>query len=853
MVSILKEYSPETFSDKLLKGLGAAGQSLPGAFEKYHKYQKTQNKEKLARTKGLPKSMDAYLKKFRPTLLQNEEKYNALSDLTHKYAEKGHRHEDAVRLALDDLSKSSKQSSFQPQKDISRRVNGAERGAEEGKVLGGALGNLADEFKQSYGRLSTPGRVKREGSLIGEFGKFNKGLGTSTVEHAQDIAKHPGKALTEAALGLGNILAFPVDLLEEGLKRGGFIPPDADPNLIRGGLDKVQKWIQEGKSPEEIERSLKRQTAGSFIPLGQIVRGAKWLGSLSKAESPAQALGGLNPSRAAQEVKSAQDVIRGQQRDTLAKGLFEDVFGNKSPQTVEPQAGKVSKNLEGRVGVRENGSATASRMERLSPEGKIYKPGEQASIREQQLKIHPQYEAEIAQDAAERAARQAEKSPKTLVGEAGIAKRKATAEAQLPKVQDAYHKAIARVRSVEDELARGILPEHKARADALLKAAKQELEESEFALRQVLNNAKTGEARVGIPEMRDAARSKLLKVAEDVEAGQDVKLALRDYNPEMIKQAKLISKKKTVPATRSEDFFTQVHDAYGNEYKTRLGQINQEMKALQGNPSIGNLQNLNQLRREKEVIQKLIDHIDAENAIHRHKIGLRETAQRKIARERLDKFTKQGGEQKVKDLAKNALKSPEQAAEAADAAINEAAAQAPNDVMRQRILKERESVRNRMQQVASKEGSIGEIHAKANEGPKSEKDANRWSHAIVNDINQVFNSLKGSGPSFFKTRLGQDFLLGAGGEFFKELFKEYDIPVSHSAVLAAGLGRPGRGSVYRALIASVTRASINKFKKEKYKKAIEAGDDKLVLELNNKYPPKLRKEAIEEFHQASSF
>jgi hypothetical protein len=849
MVRIIDRNDRESFSDRFLRGLNQAGQKLPEGLEQYAKYKKTEAKELAAKTKGLPKSMDAYLKKFHPSYLEDENRYNDLSDLTRKYAEAGHSHENATRQALDDI------------KNRSGKKSGVGLGSEGGfaetrklgrgpkvddKFVGGALGEFINQFQESPG----PKKYSGDQSVMQRFGEFNKGLGRSAASHAQDIASHPGKVLAEVGSGIANLAAMPIDVIEAGLKRGGFIAPDANPNIVRQALNKVGQWINEGKSPEEIERSSKREFASSFLPIGSLLKGLNWLGGKFKGASS----GGSGLGTAAEEVVGASKNLRMRQNSTLTSGIFEDAFGRpkQAPSGVKPPVKVVGKGLGERSTAGEVRGPTGSRIERAALEGKIFKPNAQAEIREKQLKMHPKYADEIAADAAERTARAEAKSPKTPVGEAGVAKRMAIAEAELPKAQEAYHRTAARVRSIENQLSRGALPEHRAQLEGLYESAVKELNEAEFHLRNTINNAKTGEARVGAEPMRQAARNKLMRISDELAEGREAHLALRDYNPEMIKKAKALSKKNALPSTRHEDYFTKVHEGYANEYRTRLNQLDQELAKLKDAKTLAPLQQGIQLNKEKELVQKLIDHVEAENALHRHKMALRETQQRKVAADRLGKYTRQAGNEKVKELAKNALKSPEQAAHATDVAFEEVAAQTKDVRLRDKILKEREAVRSRMEKLASGEEPVTKAAQSASEGATTAKEATEKTSRVLNDLKQVLESLKNGGQNFFKTRIGKDLLIGVGSEILSQSLKGEDLPFSSSTLIAVLGGGGIRGAGYRTFFSQMTRSIWNKGRKEEYKKALREGNDEKLLKLNSKISPKLKKESIEEFRRESS-
>lgn len=800
------------------------------------------------RVKDARKFSDDALKRFHPGIYENEKPYNSFNDRMKQYVHQGYSDDDALRASLADISKQRAESGGTLPGEAKKPGHGT---ADREKFVGGAVGNAIEGFKES------PGLKKYAGdqSVFQRFGEFNKALGSSAAEHGKDIAANPGKFAAELGSGIGNVLAWPVDVLEAGLRRGGFIDENTDPNILRQGLNKVQNWIREGKSPEEIDRSLKREVAAGFIPIGPLIKGAQWLSSKFGGKPPL----GNNPvsgisKNLRSDVNRANEVLKKRQENILSEDLFTDMFG-RPKQTNVPPAAKAAANaqaqapLAGRASAAEEVSttgkpnATVSRMARSGPEGKIFRTAEQAALREKQLQLHPEYAEEIAQDSAARAARAEAREPKTEVGQAGLAKRMAKAEADLPKAKELYQKAIARVRGLESEMSRGVLPQEQARFDSLYKAAVNELNESEFYLKTVLNNAKTGEARIGVDGMRQAARNKMINLEQQIDAGEIPKLSLKDYNPEFIRQAKALQKKKPVPSTRHDDYFTQVHDAYANEYRNRINTLNKpaDPKDLSSSFRPKNVE------KTKETLQKMVDHIEAENTIHRHKMGLREIEQRKVAKDRLGKFTKQAGEEKVKRLAKDALKSPEKAAEATDAAFEEAAHRARDETVRQKILSEREAVKKRLEKEAAYQQERG---GKGGNQATTKKEAVRKGRSITNDLRELMDSLKGEGKNFFKTNIGKDFLIGVGTELLTQATKGDELPFSPSTV---GTLIGGYGAGYRYIFSKMTRYFWHKGQKADYKRALREGDDQKLIELREKMGPKLRKEAIKEYQEESNF
>lgn len=773
-----------SFSERVSRGLHA---SVPHVAKGLESYREREDKKAVAldkRHKESRKFSDAQLKRFHESIYQNEKSYNSFNDRMKGYVDQGYSDDDALRASLADVSKQRKEAGGTLPGETKKLGHGD---ADKDKFVGGALGRYLEPAKEA---------IKKNPAVLASELPVAAAKSQKNLETFHD----PGSNFLANA-----IRAFSPKTFDRRDEKGRPLKPNTIENMLAG-------HFRNGMSEEEQEGADR----------------------VSDVESALLELGIPLPGLKGAKIPTAKGVA---------------AIERAAEREAQRLPAQVGRKLEGSVAREAPRGATLSRVERAAPEGKLFKTAEQQAIREKQVKLFPEYAEEIAQDAAERALRAEAKVPKTDVGRAGMAKRIQIAESQVPKAQELFQKAAARVRGLESQMAKGFPPAKSGGMEQVYNEAIKELKEADFYLRTVLNNAKTGEARVGLEGMTQAARNKMINLEEKIAAGETPEFSLKDYNPKFIKQAKEIQKKKAIPSTRHEDYFTQVHEGYANEYRNRIAALEKQAEEnIAKQPSdFSKASQRRLIDKKKESLQKLIDHVEAENSIHRHKMALRETEQRKVAQERLGKFTKQAGEERVRELAKEAFKSPEKAAEATEAAFDQVASQAKNPSIKDKILKERQPVRNKMEQIAKGEGKAGAISGELDKGPKNSKQAHKWGSKIIDDLKEVFNSLRGEGPTFFNTRLGGDFLIGAGTEFVKEAFKEFDIPLSHSAALAAALGRPGRGSVYRALISSLTRAGIDKYKKEQYKKALEQGDDEKLIEFKSSYPSKLRKEALQEY------
>lgn len=480
--------------------------------------------------------------------------------------------------------------------------------------------------------------------------------------------------------------------------------------------------------------------------------------------------------------------------------------------------------------------ATQMRIERLDPKSKFYKPQDQAKLREMQLKIIPQYEVEIAADEAARLARAEAKEPKTAVGLAGRAKRAETAEARLPEVQKAYQKAVARVRALEDEVA-GLSGVRKEQGEEILKAAVKELDNAQFELMQAVENLKGKSFRAGVEKMEMAAQEKMQKISEAVAAGEEVTLAKMDYSPDLIKEAKKISKSRKLTSNKIDDFYTQVHDTYANQYRQRLAQLDQEMAAAMEQKSMAGLHQRQQIEKERMAIRKLIDSAEAENTIHRHKLALREMQQRKLASERFKKLKPSSGSEKAKEaFSQKAWKekiesagTPQARAKIVVEGAEEVAAQNPSNAAK--IKKEGESLSETIKEIAEDTSKVKDL--------KEPAKAKSFGEAFVGDLKEF----KEKFPYFWKSRLGKDLLIGVGTASLDDIKKELDIdiPVSAGQVASLVIGRGGRGRSIRFIVNGITKAII---KKAKINSAVDAYNQSDMKKFNE-YPASIQKKAKE--------
>lgn len=490
--------------------------------------------------------------------------------------------------------------------------------------------------------------------------------------------------------------------------------------------------------------------------------------------------------------------------------------------------------------------ATKMRMSRMAPESRLFKTGEQTKILQDQLKLYPKYAAEIAADAEKRTA-----TLNRVMGPRALAtkeSRMALAQKQLPDASRAYQTSISRVRALENEIAR--LPEQAAaKLEPLLEAAKNELKDSEFFLKQMLNNSKTGEARVGLEEMRRAAHQKMVDLEGSAMEGKQFALGKADYNPEHIHRAKQLAKRKQIPSSgKMNDFYTDVHDAYSKEYSKRLSQLESEI----GKPPASVFEGMSKKAKitQRDVLKKMIDSAEAENTLHRHNLSLREMNQRKLAKDRLGSTIQRSEAPKVSEAAKSGienqarisegLKTAEGRTKLAEEVINYAARENPK--LAGQIEKEGSSLTEALGKVKSQSEKI---QSAAQQTAKTERDQVNIFRKVSDDFAQAIEALNKKDLSVFKTRIGKDFLIALGTQTASEIAEEFDLQLPSATVISAFIGSP-RGSGYRAFFSWMIRGGINKFKKENYKAALRDFDYEKVKSLKEKYKPKIIREASKE-------
>jgi len=628
------------------------------------------------------------------------------------------------------------------------------------------------------------------------------------VPGIEAVKGHPGKAAAAAGVGQFSNIEKLMQLFSRpeaaalSLVTGKQQPKNVSETLMEKIQSGVTEQQKKGLSDIELVSSLLN------IPetiLGKFLAGGKGL----KAISPSEILGpearqAARPSRLPFEAPPA--ITAKEQKVSPVTGKKVPIKPEKAPET----------SLQGRV-TKPPETATEMRMERTSPEKRIYPRLQNVELREKQLKAHPKYVEEIATDAAERSKRAEDRVPKTVKGMDAQRIRIHEAEKKWPVAQESYNKAAGRVRALEDEVAK-LKGEARESAETLLELAKKDLDDATRNLKNAWENLEGTNYRATVQEMRDAARKKMLEIQDAVTEGEEYVLHKRDYSPDLIAKAKQYSKLKPLPKARQSDFYTQVHDVYVNEYKPRVAQIDKELKSLP--KTMEGQSRARPLQKEKEILNKMIQSAEAEKTIQNRRFGLREMAERHKAEERFKGLKQTEGKPEVGKVAQEKMwkkrieqsRTPEGRKQAANEMIDEAIAETSDPQMKENLRQEKTKLEHAFEdaqkefeelheQFRSKEAKEppsgkGEKHTfkeetKKTEPPKTEKkkgkeskqpppppDATKRAEWLIKGYMKIVEDFVGKIPYFgtaWKNKYGRDLIIGVGSALFDELLKETDL------------------------------------------------------------------------------
>lgn len=748
---------------------------LPQLFTQMGKRSEARAKQR----EKLPDLTAKRLKEFHPALYDKLEAKQKISDLAAQFYDEDLSENEAVQRAIEEYQK--------PKEGVLEQTGLSNGNKKEG--WSDVLSRILTEAQQGKAGEHPITLLEREkpGATLGSVG-----LGAvAPIEEALRYQSPAGKQFIEE-LGF----TYP-----EGSERGPLV------------TEKLREKLHAGLSPEAKKSSQFGEIVGAFLPIERVLGGLKNIGKsaefLKNAEKVAAAEG-IGAAEAAQKILK--------EAEGAGINLEKAAAGDKQ------EAGKLF-NLSNRMSVRKApATATERRVGRLEPGKKLFPAEERMAAREAQLKAFPKYEEEIAKDAAERATRAESRVAKTSRGMEAQKLRIAEAEKNLPKAQESYAKSLARVRALEEEAAK-IGGSQKESVEGLLDAAKNDLRDSEFGLKQALENLKGESVRGGLEDMRRAAQEKMLEIADKIGAGEEIKLAKSDYNPERIKEAKRLESKKQLPSTPKEDFYQQVHKEYESQYKKRLDSVEKQLKELP--KSMAEAESLRNLQKERDVLKKLIEQTQADQTIHRHQLALRETAERHKAQQRLRHLTKTEGSPKVQKIAQErfeeAFKNPE--GEAAENLAKEAGAKKEDFKEAKSEFKESwEKVKEESAKTKKKTKSAKE----PKEAPPAGKDLKKELLRTLRNIQK-----KRFFHIFMRTPVGREILYSLATATANDVFS-----LKINPYLQASVGRRIAMYPVRAAVNQIYHW-INPKKqifKHRYKKAVEEENDQAVAKMRKEHP-----------------
>lgn len=811
-MSIILPAAP-TAGSSFVKGLGSGfSEALPKSIHEMISLRNEARKTKARSLEKLPQYVQSSLKNLGKEAYSKNPKFlQDINKLAEGFVDQGHSLDDAFKLAYKQADEAFKA----PKKQE------------------GSGGSFFDMFKLSGQNEPGEEQPSTRDFLADLFTKAKEA--PLPGEHPMALLERESPGATAKSLLLGaaapfeEAIRYQSEPAQEFMQQLGFTYPEGSE---RGQLfsEKARGKLHEGLSPKAIRAAEGAEFSGAFLPIERIFSGMKLIGKsagfLKNAEKFA-AREGISAAEATERMA--------RQAETAGVNLEKIASGDKQ------EAGKLF-NFSNRISKEAPKTGTELRVSRAAPEEKMFKTKEHISTRESQIRSHPRYEEEITRDAAERTKR-AEKvvGPKATATMEG---RIHEAQKAIPHIQDSVAKAAARVRALEDHIAK-LSPDAAKQAESLLSAARKELTDSEFQLKQVLNNAKTGEARVGLEDMRKAAQKKMVGITDTVAEGGEVALKKADYNPEHIKEASKITKSKKLPATKQHDYYTQVHDEYITQYRNRLGQLESESSKLAAEKSMANVYKRQRIAKEKEVLNKLIESAEAQNTIHRHKLALRETAARHQAKQRFGELKKIEGAPKVQKVSSEKMyreKAPEiKTAEGreklAEEIVEDTASQAKDPKIAQSIRNEKGSLKDALEEVRLKNEKIAEDLANGVSPQKAKSKADQ----IFNDLSKSYKKFMKDLP--FLSRHGVEALTGFLTGLLDSLRKDLGAPFSTTTILASVLGAQRRAPS-RILGNALAQTLVKKWKISNAADAYKKGDDEKLSGYSTSIKKEARKKAF---------
>lgn len=716
MVQILER--PRSLSDRFSDAFAGAGQAVPGIIDTYQKAQakKLEGRHKISAKSE--KAMSAYLKDYHKDLYGNKLQGEALQ----KYQDYIYEHPDVPEHEL-------RQRAVQAVRD--ERTKG--KGQKEGPNNSGSRNEYSANENTKGVSFPTQSLFAESNSPLGNLGerlqRGTQSIGRTVKSHPSTLATElptaASKALDMQSGGVGSL-----GLMSSGrLRQLGFTNPEGFETGKPKTLTEASKEYFRKNLPEEFHEGAENLSDVQAILmdlfgkkyatkaiLNQLpavnpsaILGPNQIGQQAqRTMPPAQLQGaaykqlGLQPPQSSPSPQGIHPAIL--EKMKAARMAAQVAPAEKAAADFSPAAQAMKEaGLGGRVS-QPGKSGTALRMNRVNPESKLVPVNEIYKTRMDQLKAFPKYDQEIAKDAVDRQIRRDKLIPKTEKGQKSLEARIAIAEHQLPAIQADYTRAASRVRALENEMTKHTGAELE-RSKQLYDILKQELKEASNDLENGIANAKFGSAKATEAESRAAARAKLDEISKVVESGEEYKLHGHDYSPKMISEAKEISKRKPLPNLKPDDFYNKIHDRYVQPYRQRVAELTQEIKEAK---AAGDWKGYENLKKEQDIIGKMIKSAEAEQTIHTHKLALRDIGEAKRARDRFSQLQKVEGKPKVASVAEEKMwrnqmqnaRSEQARAQVIEEGVQEIAAKHPEQA--QAILQEGEKLKEEVNQIFRK-------------------------------------------------------------------------------------------------------------------------------------------------------
>lgn len=656
----------------------------------------------------------------------------ALGDISEKYAVK------QAKLLAGRTKEAGKVGSFVPKllktheprkeyrgdelKDIEDRtakniMEGMNQHEAFNNALSGHKESKSTKAQEYAKQFNTPVETDEQRQFRHTHGRFTKEERDQLVEpyeFASAIKKHPGKGLANIAI---DNLAGLVDLFGEVTSFGKYSKmaqelsgskersrtPLVDFLKNKAGIDELAPETQRALNKGSLVAGFLPAEAAALqtlkgvkgVPKGPYGPGGGFSNPPLLGGPGGKQIGFTSPSAGGPGTPPGAAANLARQLAPAEKAAAEFSPAKEAVQAVE-EAG-----LSDRV-TKQPRTGTELRIDRAQPGGRLYPQKAQEETLRAQMKAHPKYAVEIAQDEAEMLARRADQEPKTVKGMDNRRLRIATAEMKYPAIENAYQKSLARVRAIEDSIAK--LPDfQKQNSMGLLNAAKKQLQEASIDLQRARSNLKGGSGKYTVEEATKRARDKIQGFEDAIDAGEEIKLTGHDYSPRMIEEARAIQKKKKLPSTTTDDFYNQIHEDYLRPYREKLAQVQgrlKDPKVMLDNVSRENA------RKLEDVLNKIIKSAEAEIVRHQHKLALRGIGARKTANDRFKQLAKSTEkETKASKLAQEKMwetqirqaTTPEQRAQVIDSAVDSIALQHPKEA--ESIIREGESFKEEVQTI----------------------------------------------------------------------------------------------------------------------------------------------------------